>query len=185
MAGVLRTIAFDANGNVPSGVYSLCTLLCRQPHQFGPALPCPKSMFRAEIVKILLQQYPPTADIRLMTSLPCRCFSVLLTPFRGNPDGHGKVPVRQYPDGRSRRVSNPENVEFAALGRWIMSNANKLFFAVALGFSLTAFAWQTKTQQTAQQSGSRDAAIHKCINPAHRDFPCAPPPGTLWFQRGP
>ena len=177
---------FDANGNVPSGVYSLCTLLCRQLHQFGPALPCRKSMFRAEIVKILLQQYPPTADIRLMTSLPCRCFSVLLTPFRGNPDGHGKVPVRQYPTVGSRRVSNPENVEFAALGRWIMSNANKLFFAVALGFSLTAFAWQTKDSAdgpTKWIKGRGDTQMHQ--PGSHRDFSCAPPPGTLWFQRGP
>jgi len=125
-------------------------------------------MFRAEIVKILLQQYPPTADIRLMTSLPCRCFSVLLTPFRGNPDGHGKVPVRQYPDGRSRRVSNPENVEFAALGRWIMSNANKLFFAVALGFSLTAFAWQIKDSAdgpTKWIKGRGDTQMHQPGSP--------------------
>jgi len=48
-----------------------------------------------------------------------------------------------------------------------MSNANKLFFAAALGFSVAAFAWQAM----AQQSGSRDAAIHKCINQAHREFP--------------
>ena len=60
-------------------------------------------------VKILLQ-YPATADIRLMTSLPCRCFRVFLTPFRGNPDGHGKVPLRPYRpnkvDQGTRRYTN-------------------------------------------------------------------------------
>jgi hypothetical protein len=48
-----------------------------------------------------------------------------------------------------------------------MSNANKVFFALALGFSAAAVA----SQATAQQSGGRDAAIHKCINQAHREFP--------------
>jgi len=48
-----------------------------------------------------------------------------------------------------------------------MSNANKLLFALALGFSAAAIA----SQATAQQSGARDAAIHRCINQAHRQFP--------------
>jgi hypothetical protein len=48
-----------------------------------------------------------------------------------------------------------------------MSNANRLFFALALGVSAAAFA----SQATAQQSAARDAAIHKCINQAHREFP--------------
>jgi hypothetical protein len=52
-----------------------------------------------------------------------------------------------------------------------MSNANKLFFPVALGFSVATFAWPATAQQTAQQSASRDAAILRCINQAHRDFP--------------
>jgi len=51
-----------------------------------------------------------------------------------------------------------------------MSKAN-IFFALALGFSATAFASQATAQQTAQQSAARDAAIHKCINQAHREFP--------------
>jgi hypothetical protein len=46
-----------------------------------------------------------------------------------------------------------------------------LFFALALGFSGAAFAWQAMAQQTAQQSAARDAAIHRCINQAHREFP--------------
>jgi hypothetical protein len=50
-----------------------------------------------------------------------------------------------------------------------MSNANKLFFALALAVSAAAFVSQTTAQQ-AQQS-ARDAAIHKCINQAHREFP--------------
>ena len=78
-------------------------------------------------VKILLQQYPATADIRLMTSLPRRCFGVFLTPFRGNPDGHGKVPVRPY-------------------------RPNKV-----------------------------DQGTRRYTNASTR----LPPPGTLWFQRGP
>jgi len=52
-----------------------------------------------------------------------------------------------------------------------MSNANKLFFRVALGFSAVTFAYPAMAQQTAQQSASRDAAILRCINQAHRDFP--------------
>src|SRR5215472_15836685 len=63
-------------------------------------------------VKILLQQYPATADIRLMTSLPCRCFRVFLTQFWGNPDGHGKVPVRPY---RPNKVDQ---------GTWRYTNAS-------------------------------------------------------------
>ena len=47
-----------------------------------------------------------------------------------------------------------------------MSNVNKLFFALALAVSAAAFV----SQATAQQS-ARDAAIHKCINQAHREFP--------------
>jgi hypothetical protein len=47
--------------------------------------------------------------------------------------------------------------------------SNKLVFAVAL--SVAAFAWPAMAQQTAQQSASRDAAIHKCITQAHRQFP--------------
>jgi hypothetical protein len=42
-AGGVQAVQWSLPG---SGVYSLCTLLCRQLHQFGPALPCPKSMFR-------------------------------------------------------------------------------------------------------------------------------------------
>jgi hypothetical protein len=49
-----------------------------------------------------------------------------------------------------------------------MSNANKLFFALALAVSAAAFVSQTTAQQ-AQQS-ARDAAIHKCVNQAHREF---------------
>ena len=45
--------------------------------------------------------------------------------------------------------------------------SNKLFFAIAL--SVAAFAWSAMAQQPAQQS--RDAAIRKCINQAHHDFP--------------
>ena len=52
-----------------------------------------------------------------------------------------------------------------------MSNANTLVFALALGLSAAAFAWQAMAQQTAQQSAARDAAIHRCINQAHREFP--------------
>jgi hypothetical protein len=47
--------------------------------------------------------------------------------------------------------------------------SNKLVFAVAL--SVAAFAWPAMAQQTPQQGASRDAAIHKCINQAHRQFP--------------
>ena len=50
-----------------------------------------------------------------------------------------------------------------------MSSANTLVCALALGLSATAFAWQAVAQQTAQQS-ARDAAIHRCINQAHREF---------------
>jgi hypothetical protein len=50
-----------------------------------------------------------------------------------------------------------------------MSNANKLFFAFALAVSAAAFVSQATAQQ-AQQS-ARDAAIHKCINQAHREVP--------------
>src|SRR6516165_10130071 len=50
-----------------------------------------------------------------------------------------------------------------------MSNANKLFFALALAVSAAAFVSQATAQQ-AQQS-ARDAAMHKCINQAHREFP--------------
>jgi hypothetical protein len=50
-----------------------------------------------------------------------------------------------------------------------MSNANKLFFALALAVSAAAFVSQGMAQQ-AQQS-ARDAAIHRCINQAHREFP--------------
>jgi hypothetical protein len=42
--------------------------------------------------------------------------------------------------------------------------SNKLFFAIAL--SAVAFPSQAPAQQSA-----RDAAIHKCINQAHREFP--------------
>ena len=51
-----------------------------------------------------------------------------------------------------------------------MGNANNVFFVLALGFSAAAFASQATAQQAAQQS-ARDAAIHKCINQAHREFP--------------
>jgi hypothetical protein len=56
------------------------------------------------------------------------------------------------------------------LRKWTMSNANRLVFALALGLSAAASAWQAMAQQTAQQS-ARDAAIHRCINQAHREFP--------------
>ena len=46
--------------------------------------------------------------------------------------------------------------------------SNKLFFAIAL--SVGTFAWTAMAQQPAQQS-ARDAAIHRCINQAHREFP--------------
>jgi hypothetical protein len=49
-----------------------------------------------------------------------------------------------------------------------MSNANKLFFALALAVS-PAFVSQATAQQA--QRSARDAAIHKCINQAHREFP--------------
>ena len=52
-----------------------------------------------------------------------------------------------------------------------MSKTNRLFFALALGFSGAAVAWQAVAQQTAQQSAARDAAIHRCVNQAHREFP--------------
>jgi len=45
--------------------------------------------------------------------------------------------------------------------------SNKLFFAIAL--SVAALTWSAMAQQPVQQS--RDAAIRKCINQAHRDFP--------------
>jgi hypothetical protein len=48
-----------------------------------------------------------------------------------------------------------------------MRNANNLFHALALGLFAAAFA----SQATAQQSAARDAAIHRCINQAHREFP--------------
>ena len=41
---------------------------------------------------------------------------------------------------------------------------NNLFLALALGLSTAAFA----SPATAQQSAGRDAAIHRCINQAHR-----------------
>jgi hypothetical protein len=47
-----------------------------------------------------------------------------------------------------------------------MSNTNKLFFALALGFFVAAIASQAPAQQS-----TRDAAIHRCINQAHRQFP--------------
>ena len=47
--------------------------------------------------------------------------------------------------------------------------SNKLFFAIAL--SVAAFAWSAMAQQPGQQSASRDTAIHRCINQAHRQFP--------------
>ena len=47
-----------------------------------------------------------------------------------------------------------------------MSYGSKFFFALALAVSAAAFV----SQATAQQS-ARDAAIHKCINQAHREFP--------------
>jgi hypothetical protein len=48
-----------------------------------------------------------------------------------------------------------------------MSNANKLFRALALGVLAAAFA----SEATAQQNAARDAAIHRCINQAHPEFP--------------
>jgi hypothetical protein len=48
-----------------------------------------------------------------------------------------------------------------------MSNANKLFAALALGVLAAAFT----SEATAQQSAGRDGAILKCINQAHREFP--------------
>ena len=48
-----------------------------------------------------------------------------------------------------------------------MRDTNDLFLALALGLSIAAFA----SPATAQQSAGRDAAIHRCINQAHRDFP--------------
>jgi hypothetical protein len=47
-----------------------------------------------------------------------------------------------------------------------MSTTDKLFFALVLGLSAAAFASQAPAQQSA-----RDAAIHRCINQAHRQFP--------------
>jgi hypothetical protein len=47
--------------------------------------------------------------------------------------------------------------------------SNKLFFAIAL--SVAAFAWSAMAQQQGQQGASRDAARHRCINQAHRQFP--------------
>jgi hypothetical protein len=52
-----------------------------------------------------------------------------------------------------------------------MSKTSRLFFALALGFSGAAFASHATAQQTAQQSAARDAAILRCINQAHREFP--------------
>jgi hypothetical protein len=49
-----------------------------------------------------------------------------------------------------------------------MSNANKLFFAFALGFSAAVFVSQATAQHAAQQSAAGEAAIHRCINQAHR-----------------
>ena len=54
---------------------------------------------------------------------------------------------------------------------YTMSNARKLFLALAIGVFAAAFASQATAQQTSQQSAARDAAIHKCINQAHRQFP--------------
>jgi hypothetical protein len=51
-----------------------------------------------------------------------------------------------------------------------MGNANKLIIALAFGVFAAAFASEATAQQT-QQSAARDAAIHRCINQAHREFP--------------
>ena len=50
-----------------------------------------------------------------------------------------------------------------------MSNASKLFFALALAVSAAVFVSQATAQQG--QQSTRDEAIHRCINQAHRDFP--------------
>ena len=50
-----------------------------------------------------------------------------------------------------------------------MSNASKLFFALTFALSGAVFVSQATAQQ-AQQS-ARNAAIHKCVNQAHREFP--------------
>jgi hypothetical protein len=52
-----------------------------------------------------------------------------------------------------------------------MSNANKLFAALALGVLAAAFTSEATAQQTAQRSPGRDGAILKCINQAHSEFP--------------
>jgi len=49
----------------------------------------------------------------------------------------------------------------------IISIANKLFFRVALGFSVATFAWPVMAQQTARQGASRDSAIRRCTRMAY------------------
>jgi hypothetical protein len=71
---------------------------------------------------------------------------------------------------RAQAVGRASEANMYRARRQTMRGANKWFVALSTALALAAVSSQTVAQDSAARA-ARDAAIHKCINQAHREVP--------------
>ena len=71
---------------------------------------------------------------------------------------------------RAQAVGPAREANMYRARRQTMRGANKWFVALSTALALAAVSSQTVAQDSAARA-ARDAAIHKCINQAHREVP--------------
>jgi len=80
-------------------------------------------------------------------------------------------PVKEFAQCfRVQAVGPAREANMYRARRQTMRGANKWFVALSTALALAAVSSQTVAQDSAARA-ARDAAIHKCINQAHREVP--------------